>query len=151
LATIRVLGRERNLAPLSVSHPLKARFGESMGLVDYDLQTSGNQLHLTLHWQALAPMTSRYKVFVHLVGDGGASDIRAQVDAWPHLTTTSWVPGEYLSDDLLLNLPEDLTRAAYTLLVGVYHEATGTRLPITDPSGAALGDSLTLTEIQTGQ
>ncbi len=127
---------------------MDARFGDGIGFVGYELAGVPNPgsdtplLELTLCWQALAPMDSRYKVFVHLVGEGGPSDVRAQADVWPHLATTGWVPGEYLCDRLALELAADLPAGSYTLLMGLYDEATGLRLPLLDPAGEVRGTAL---------
>ena len=151
LATVRVLGRPVNLTPPAVQHPLQASFGEGIGLVGYDLQISERDVHLTLHWQARAPMDTGYKLFVHLVGEGGPSDIHAQTDVYPSLPTTAWIPDEILSDEIALRLAADLAPGRYTLLVGWYDESSGQRLPAIDVAGNSLGDSLVLEQIDFGE
>ena len=89
-------------------------------------------------------MTVRYKIFVHLVGERGPTDIQSQTDVYPRLPTTAWLPGEYLSDVIALDLPDGLGYGRYTLMVGWYEEATGLRLPVFDGTGKLVGDSLTL-------
>ena len=106
------------------------------------------KLQLTLHWQALAPMDTGYKVFVHLLGEGGPADVRAQADVWPHLSTTGWVPGEYLSDQVALHPEAGLPEGWYTILVGLYDEDTGLRLPVLDAAGQVVGDSLVLEQVR---
>ena len=151
LATVRVLGRPVDLAPPTAQHALEARFGEGIRLVGYDLRYEPPDLALRLHWQALAPMSTRYKVFAHLVGEARGDDIVTQADVYPHLPTTAWIPGEYLSDDLVLRLPDDLPPGSYGLLVGLYDEASGHRLPVFGPAGEAFGDSLSLPQIDHGE
>ncbi|MGD9145759.1 MAG: hypothetical protein PVI80_09385, partial [Anaerolineae bacterium] len=147
LATVRTLGRPLNLDPPDVQQPVGARFGEEIGLVGYDLESSASDLHLTLHWQSLEPVAIRYKLFVHLVGGGGPSDIRAQADVYPSLPTTAWIPGEYRRDEIALQLPADLPPGLYALLVGWYDATTGQRLPVYDAAGESQGDSLLLQQI----
>jgi hypothetical protein len=158
LATVRVVGHPLNLTPPSVQQPAEARFGDGIRLVGYDSEPPGpglpsaiRELQLTLHWQAMAPMVARHKIYLHLVGDGGAGDIRAQADVYPHLPTTGWIPGEYLSDRVVLDLPTDLPPGHYSLLLGLYDEVTGERLPVFNAAGGALGDSLLLREVRRGQ
>jgi hypothetical protein len=151
LATVRVLGRPVEVNPPTAQHALEARFGQGIRLVGYDLRQEPSDLALTLHWQALAPMSSRYKVFAHLVNDAGGGELLAQADVYPHLPTTAWIRGEYLSDNLLLRLPPDLPPGSYRLLVGLYEEASGHRLPVFGPAGEALGDSLSLAQIDHGE
>jgi 4-amino-4-deoxy-L-arabinose transferase-like glycosyltransferase len=147
LATIRVMDRPTELTRPSVQNPVDIRFGESIGLVGYDLRADPPELHLTLYWQTVAPMTTQYKIFAHLLGAGGPADIKTQADLFPHLPTTAWIRGEYLQDDLKLQLPPDLPNGAYTLSVGIYDVSTGQRLSVLNRSGEALGDSLDLTQI----
>ncbi len=147
MATIRVQGRPMDLTPPRAQRALEARFGEGIRLVGYDLESPATKIQLTLHWQALAAMTERYKIFAHLVGDGGPMDIRAQGDVYPRLPTTAWLPGEYLSDPITLGLPADLGPGRYTLTVGWYEEATAQRLPAFDGTGELVGDSLTLEQL----
>jgi hypothetical protein len=146
LATVRVLGRSVDRTPPAVQHAHDARLGTGVRLAGYDLEREGRALHLALHWQALEEMAVRYKIFAHLVEQGGAVP-RAQADAYPHLPTTSWIPGEYLRDDLAMELPPDLALGLYELLVGLYDEATGRRLQVKDPQGAVIGDALRLEQI----
>jgi hypothetical protein len=108
-------------------------------------------IELVLYWQVLAPVPTRYKLFLHLVGEGGPADIRAQADVYPHLPTTGWVPGEYLSDRVTVDLPAGLPPRRYSLLLGLYDELTGQRLPVLDTTGQSLGDSLLLQELELGE
>lgn len=152
LATIHVQGREWNLAPASPEHYVGARFGQEIQLVGYDRAPAdagpgGRGLHYTLYWQALAPMSTRYKIFAHLVGEDGPNDIRAQADRYPQLPTTSWLAGETLRDKLVLDLPPDLPAGRYRLLVGWYEEGSGQRLRAFGPDGEELGDALALDQV----
>ncbi len=131
-----VEGRSLNLNPPAVQYPADARFGAYIRLVGYDLPAAEaptsipGDLRFTLYWQALAPTPGRYKLFVHLVDPGNPAGIRAQADLYPGLPTTAWRPGEYLRDDVTLELPPGVTPGRYDLLVGFYDEATG------DPAAA---------------
>jgi 4-amino-4-deoxy-L-arabinose transferase-like glycosyltransferase len=56
-------------------------------------------LPLTVYWQALAPMTEEYSVFVHLLGQD--RDVVGQVNTYPGLgtwPTTSLKPGDVVAD-----------------------------------------------------
>jgi hypothetical protein len=157
LATVHLLGRDTNPKRPEVETPMDAQFGDGIGFVGYELtqlpnpQSTIRTLQLTLCWQTLAPLDRRYKVFVHLVGEGGPSDIRAQADAWPRQATTGWVPGEYLCDELVLNPPTDLPVGSYTLLMGLYDEDSGLRLPVLYAAGHTVGDSLVLEQVRLGE
>jgi 4-amino-4-deoxy-L-arabinose transferase-like glycosyltransferase len=152
LATIRILGRSVNRTPPAVGRPLEARLGSVVRFLGYDRQLAVPQhtLVVTLHWQAVAPTDTPFKLFVHLIGEGGPADIRAQSDRQPQVPTTGWVAGEYLSEGLTLDLPADLAPGEYALLAGFYDEATGARLPVY-VGDEAVGDSLELDRVLLGQ
>ncbi len=149
LATVNVLGRELDLVPPTPARPAGVHFGEGIELVGFEVEpanpgSSTTALDLSLYWRALSPMADRYKVFVHLVGEGGLADVRAQADIYPHLPTSGWVPGEYLHDQVRLDLPAGLPLGNYRLLLGFYDEVSGARLPVYGAGGTPLGDSYEL-------
>jgi len=154
LATVRLLGRTPNRTPPEVQTAVDAIFGPTAAsgvrLVGYDLAPEGSALRLVLYWQALGPLDTPHKIFVHLAGEGGAADIRAQADVYPRLPATSWLPDEYLADSVRLDLPADLPPGVYTLLVGLYDEASGARLPVS-VGGRPAGDHLPLETYRLGQ
>ena len=156
LATVRALGRSVNLEPRPVRHRVYVRFGDYIRFIGSDASVGETQvpipasLRFIFYWQAIAPTPSRYKLFVHLVDPGNPAGIRAQADLYPSLPTNTWVPGEYLHDDVTLDLPPGLAPGRYDLLVGFYDEATGARLPVFDPAGQPQGDSLLLQQVTLG-
>jgi hypothetical protein len=147
LATVRVLGRSGDLMQPVVANSVDARLGQGVRLVGYDLEVRGRELHLTLYWQALEEMATGYKIFAHLVEQGGQAP-RAQADLYPHLPTTGWIRGEYLRDEVTITLPQNLTQGQYDLLVGLYDEGTGHRLEVKNAQNQALGDALRLEAVQ---
>jgi hypothetical protein len=157
LATIRVLGRPLDLEAPAVQHPLQADFGGAIRLMGFESdppldsrQDAGTTVHLTLHWQALAPTMAPYKLFVHLVGDGGPGDIRTQADQFPRIPTSGWQAGEYLSEQVALDLPAELEPERYSLLIGWYEEASGRRLPVASGAGVVYPDAVELARIDVG-
>jgi uncharacterized membrane protein len=132
LAEIEVGGREHRYDPTSPEHGQVAQFGTSVELIGYDLREAvrspGSPLEVTLHWHALETPDRNYHTFVHLLDAGDA--IVAQHDGLPtggELPTLGWLPGEYLTDTHLLQLPFDLPDGEYHLGVGLYDPATGLR------------------------
>jgi hypothetical protein len=108
----------------------------------------GDVLPVTLFWEAQAPVTERYKVTVQLLD--GAGQLVAQHDTEPGdgiRPTTIWGPGQGLTDRYGVFLPTDLPPGRYTLIVGLYHVATGERLQVAR-DGGFLGDHLSLGSVQ---
>ncbi len=126
-----VESRAHHFQPTKPQHPQVAQFGSSVELVGYDLQlpTPDLPLAITLHWHALTTPDRNYHAFVHLLDAGGK--IVAQHDGPPgngQLPTLGWLPGEYLTDLHLLQLPSDLPVGEYRLNIGLYEPVTNIRL-----------------------
>jgi hypothetical protein len=80
---------------------------------------------LALYWQAQAETAVSYRIFVHLTDADG--NIIAQSDGEPATwsrPTTSWLPGEIITDMHSLNVIDE----AFELRIGLYDPATGERL-----------------------
>ena len=112
---------------------LDARFGERIHLRGYtlagDVFGPGDVLPVTMFWEAQAPVAERYKVTVQLLD--GAGQLVAQHDTEPGdglIPTTTWDPDQILVDRYGVPLPGELPPGRYTLIVGLYHVATGERL-----------------------
>jgi hypothetical protein len=116
-------------------------FGSVIRLAGYSLsETSvdpGTSLNVNLAWQALDEIETSYRVFVHLVDDGGR--LVGQHDGEPGdwtRPTTGWAGGEVVVETRTINVPADADPGRHTLRVGLY-EAGGRRLHLPDGSDAA--------------
>ncbi|NPV68786.1 MAG: hypothetical protein HPY64_16760 [Anaerolineae bacterium] len=135
--------------------PLDVRFGPTIHLVGYDLEsadlTAGGVLTLRLYWQADAAPVGDYSLFVHLTPLDERNPV-AQWDGPParlERPTPSWnAPSETLvSQPIALSLPPDLPAGQYRVLVGLYDYVSRVRLPVTISEGdvqALADDSLQL-------
>lgn len=126
-------------------------WGDRIELTGYSLLTpepcSGDILRLALHWQALAPIEDRFKVFVHLID--GRGNIVGQRDSEPGggaQPTIAWPVGEDIVDNHGLVVRPASPPGPHTLRIGLYDAENGTRLPITAGSSAG-DDALDLAEI----
>ncbi|RME75270.1 MAG: hypothetical protein D6784_08250, partial [Chloroflexi bacterium] len=129
--------RARRFEPPAIARPLQASLGQPplVRLLGYDLPETtvapGDPLTVTLYWQAAAEMDTSYTVFVQLLNAAG--QVVAQIDTPPQngaAPTTTWLSGEILTDPYTLTLPPDLPPGDYRLITGMYHPATGQRLPV---------------------
>lgn len=93
--------------------------------------TPGGQVLLSLLWQSLQPVTTDYQVFVHLLDAQGNKLLQrdGQPVVWLRPTST-WQPGEIITDHYGLLLPATLSAGRYTLAVGLYDPVTGQRLAV---------------------
>jgi hypothetical protein len=112
----------------AISQPEAVRLGEGVRWRGYDLPvtrvSAGTALPITLFWQADAPVTRNWKVFVHLLDERG--ERVAQVDRVPLepiYPPVKWRAGQLLADPYELVLPPDLPPGRYQLIFGGYDEA----------------------------
>jgi hypothetical protein len=120
-------------------------FGDSVRLVSYGvgpkLATAGDVLRVSLRWRAVAPLTTRYKVFVHVLDAQGK--VVAQRDAEPMADlspTTSWIAGQMIDDLHGIRLPPVVAPQSLRLAVGLYDPETNERLPVTGADGSPSPD-----------
>lgn len=105
----------------------------------------GQAARVVLEWQGLRAMSESYTVFVHLVGPDGV--LYAQKDYWPvegTRLTSSWQPGEIITDPYSVALPADAPTGAYTVHIGLYLLETLERLPVLNAAGEPLDDKIVL-------
>ena len=146
----------RSFEPPSIPNPLQADLAHKVRLLGYGLSPgilhSGETLHLTLYWQALAKMEKDYTVFTHLMDKGG--QIWGQKDNFPARSlrpTSGWVQGEVVVDEYSIEVRGDAPPGEYTIEIGMYDLISGERLPAFDAEGERLPDDripLTRVEVQ---
>jgi hypothetical protein len=148
---LRVQAVERQFSRPAVAHDQVATFGDGIRLLGYSdvpqAVRAGGTVQITLFWEATAAMDRSYSRFVHLLD--GQDKVWSQQDSLPlngERPTTSWLPAEYLSDDVSLLLPADIPAGTYHLEVGFYDAgAVGMpRLPVRDGAGYPQGNALIL-------
>jgi hypothetical protein len=130
----------------------EATFGGQISLLSHtpvpEPVAAGEILPLTFFWQADTEINKEYKVFIHLIDEGHT--VVAQRDSGPvggWRPTTGWAVGAVVRDNHGLLIPEDVPAGKYELIAGLY-DAEGTRLPVVDERGRAMGDSLSLGMVQ---
>ncbi len=144
--------------PADISHPLDLCLGEDIRLLGYDLPQTvvepGGVVELTLYWQAIAPVQTRYKVFTHLLGEtyNATTDnfLWGQQDNEPingQVPTTMWVPGAITADPYRIPIAADAPPGQYTIEVGMYGLVDGVRLPVL-VDGAGVDDRVLLQPIE---
>jgi hypothetical protein len=143
LTTIWIQSRTPSFSvPDKIGERASAVLGDKISLIGYDVTPSvkpGQDLQVTITWQALQEMDRNYKVFVHLYdGHGG---ILGQQDRLPGLgarPTTTWKSGEVLVDRYSIPIPQDAPAGRFSLAVGLYDADTGERLGTSGPDSELL-------------
>ena len=111
----------------------------------------GEQIHIAVQWQVLAPPGVDYTTLIHL-GDAGQPPL-ATGDNQPLLgqyPTRVWPAGAVIDDQYTLTIPADLANGRYSLWLGMY-DADLTRLPLTINSQRQPNDVYPIGEIQIGE
>ncbi|MDX1416006.1 MAG: hypothetical protein R3293_17550 [Candidatus Promineifilaceae bacterium] len=110
---------------------------ETFSLAGFNLAAKqlrpGDNLAVTLFWQAQTPARRPYTVFNHLLDNEG--NLITQQDNWPvngSWPPTCWRDYGVIVDSYALTLPQDIPAGQYKLITGMYDARTGARLPLVD-------------------
>ncbi len=125
--------------PNKPQHPYRADWSGQVSLAGYDLLQSGQQISLTLYWQAGSQAPIPLKRFVH-VTDASEAIIAQSDDALQagEIPATLWRPGQCVIERVALQIPAG--KQAIKLYVGLYDPDTGERLPVQLASGQPVSD-----------
>jgi 4-amino-4-deoxy-L-arabinose transferase-like glycosyltransferase len=150
LTTVTTIDRPHIFEPPGQEIVMAVSFGDQAQLVGLDLPRrrvkAGEELPLTLYWQALNSFDKNWTVFVHLLDqDGQIVSQQDQIPGGGQFPTTGWVPGEFLTDPYNLRIPADTPpgQAAYHLEIGLYDANDFSRLPVIE-AGEIAGDHIFL-------
>ncbi len=105
----------------------------------------GETVKLRLAFENRQVLDQPYKVFVHLRGP--ANEVVAQADRAlcdATLNEADWRPGDILVDEYELTVPEGTPPGDYPVVIGLYQEASGARLPVVAAEVEHDGDSVTI-------
>lgn len=102
-----------------------------------DELSSSDIIEVTLFWETAVSLSTRNKIFLHLLDANG--QLVAQRDSEPGgglALTTTWQPTMQIVDKHGILIPNNLPAGEYTLKVGMYDIADpATRLPIQTKNG----------------
>jgi len=153
LGELQIEVPERRMTLPAIKNLTEVNLGDEVTFLGYDLEAEvvkpGDNLRLTLYWQARREMAEWYKVFTHLLDD--EDRIWAQQDSVPVAgmrPTTGWVKGEVIVDEYELTIDPDAPGGDYLLEVGMYEESTGQRLSVLNEEGQAVGDRILLEKVK---
>ena len=143
----KVAGRPGYLPP--IAHATDYRLGQQIKLTGYDIAPAGNNVRVTLRWQALEDGTANEVVFVHL--RDRPDHAYGQADSLPvqgAYATSMWKKGEIVLDTHAVALPAaGAATPPLALVVGMYDVQTGKRLATFDANGSeVLNDEIRLAD-----
>ncbi|WP_376789551.1 hypothetical protein [Thermoflexus sp.] len=132
-----------HFGPTTAGTPIDVPFGGVMTLERAGMSATEvgypQRVEVVLRWRSLAPVPSNLTAFVHLVDAQGHlwSQQDVPVRDAAGRPTSSWTPGTTAETRHLLPLPPGIPPGTYTLVAGVYNEATN-RLPAATKSGTTV-------------
>ncbi|MCX6028609.1 MAG: hypothetical protein NT169_04810 [Chloroflexi bacterium] len=134
-------------AQTAAAIPVRVELGDRFAILGVAAEPGqlapGGTADVTIVWQAVAPDSTDYSVFIHLESADGLTI--AQADTMPGgglLPTSQWMPGQTRAERYTVTIPP----TAYTpdqgrWAAGLYDHRTGQRLPVrlvsADPALAA--------------
>ncbi len=128
------------------------RLGDSITLTAWAIDkrevVAGQGLRVGLTWVSKAALPVDYRVFVFLANS--SEQVAVLQDTVPTMwlrPTTTWQPGELITDHHGLLVPGDAAPGDYWLGVGLYNSATGERLLVTEGDSWLNQSALKLTPI----
>ncbi|MFO7740687.1 MAG: glycosyltransferase family 39 protein [Anaerolineae bacterium] len=149
VADVWIQSREPSFEmPEHIDEPRAVNLDHKVTFLGYDAEHSvraGEDLRVTVYWQAQRDMEESYKVFLHLYDREG--NIVAQRDRAPGLgarPTTTWEIGEIVGDRLLVPIDSTTPVGEYQLAIGLYDQETGRRLPALGADGQRLEEDCIL-------
>lgn len=149
----RLIPTPRLFNPPETSHPVSVTVGDGLALLGYDMSSDsvrkGEQVKITLYWQAKERQLQSNKVFIHLLDDSGK--LYAQHDGIPGdwgYPTTDWMKNEIVPDRIYLSLDDEIPAGNYHLFVGMYDEASGQRVPLVLGPQAIAGSTYRLAGLE---
>ena len=107
--------------------------GSAIWLAGYEADAltlaPGEPLRMTLYWHPTATLNRDYTVFIHVRDATGETvagwDTMPRQNTYP---TTAWQAGQTVDDRHVV--PLDLAPGEYHVALGLYHLASGQRLPV---------------------
>jgi 4-amino-4-deoxy-L-arabinose transferase-like glycosyltransferase len=135
-------------AHFQIDQPVTVNFGDRAQLIGLELPDEakpGEIVKLRLALENRQVLDQPYKVFVHLRGP--ANEVVAQADRAlcdATLNEADWRPGDILVDEYELIVPEGTPPGDYPVVIGLYQEASGARLPVVAAEVEHDGDSVTI-------
>jgi hypothetical protein len=133
LGELEITGAEQLAALPAEAQSVDVTFGEFVRLVGYSLpQTTvnaGEEVVLTLYWQAITSVAGDYTVFTHILDADGR--LIGQHDGPPadgRRPVSSWLPGELIADTHAMAFRDRAYTGPATVEVGLYDPQTGQRL-----------------------
>lgn len=107
---------------------------------------AGDILAITVYWSVDAPVPpDDYSTFVHVRDETGANVTQRDTPVWQGLFPPhQWQPQQVVVESLDLLIPDTLAPGRYTIVMGLYRSADGSRYPAQQGNTRLPADELVL-------
>ncbi|MCC6905508.1 MAG: phospholipid carrier-dependent glycosyltransferase [Anaerolineae bacterium] len=136
-----------NATPPGQREPVGVVFAETLALSEAGVQRRGSRIEATLMWQALAPVQNEYAAILTLQTPGGLILAQTETPYDTTFTTSSWAPGVWVLEHLLLSVPPGTAPGEYRLAVSLFSAQTGQTASAVIADGQPAGQSVMLTTL----
>jgi len=139
----------------SVEQVTSLNFGDKLLLTGYNIPSDylryqpNSTVPVTVFWQTLTPMNTRYRAFTHLIDNEGNRWAQHDDDPACRLLTNEMRPEQRSSRQFRLTIDPNTPTGEYQVILGIYHPDNFQRLEIWDNlSRQPKGNSLSLGTVQ---
>lgn len=140
--------------PGNVPNPLNQNFNDQIRLVGYEYNSRvlepGDVLAVTLYMEAVQGVNTDYEIEVGMCGDPCAEWMMPQVTAVRPLNppTSTWLPGEIISDTTLFSISSDMPAGSYLIHVALIDPMTKEPQNVLAEDGHIVEDRLLLARVR---
>jgi hypothetical protein len=142
LGQIEIVARPRSFDLPPDITPLQIQLESVALLQKADPEVTDGLINLTVIWQAVEPDGVFYTTFVHLLDEAG--NTVTQGDRPSLEPTHTWVPGQIIREQYQLTRPPS---GQYTIVIGLYQQTNGLRLPVYSANGDLLPNEQYVVEV----
>jgi hypothetical protein len=150
LGTVQL--EQRDGTDKGIPNSLDQNFQNQIRLLGYEYSkralAPGEPLTVTLYWEALQPISADYVVQLRLLDEAG--NVAANLEERPlggGRPTTSWQPGEHITDTHTLVLDPSLAGSNYIVQLALEEVETEQRLNLVGEDGRWLDNRLYLSRV----
>jgi hypothetical protein len=142
----------KDLVAIPADYHTLSSYNNEIALIGFDIPKhirAGENIELTLYWQALQLQEENYRVFSHFLNENGVPVAQSDKLNPGDFPTERWGLEKYIQDTHRMEMPANLPPGTYKLTAGLWLAETGERLFVTE-AGQIVGEFKVLQEYKIG-
>lgn len=126
-------------------------YENKIAFLGYNIDTEeiekGKSFKITYFWKSLAETNISDTIFVHFVDENGKIAFQQDHEpAYGIYPTSMWKPGDVITEEYEVNVPESIPPGNYSIKVGLYDRKTKKRLHLSATSDSTIIGSIIIKE-----